>query len=92
MDEPEPLIAFARGLHQDVLEGLTREHDLARVLLAGLTPAEKEALRAWLPKALETLTPAEMKGVLKRASTDISFSSKGAQGLLRAAADELELP
>ena len=92
MHAPEPLIAFARGLHQDVLIALSSEHDLARELLSRLTPEETEAFRNWLPVALGALTPAELKGMLKRASTDIRFSSKGAQGLLRAAADELGLP
>ena len=92
MHEPAPLVAFARGLHQDVLVGLSSEHDLAQVLLSGLTPVEKAAFRDWLPMALETLTSAEMKGMLERASPDILFSSKGAHGLLRAAADELGLP
>lgn len=92
MHGPKSLVAFARGLHQDVMIGLSSEHDLARVLLSGLTPAEREDFRAWLPSALEKLTPAEMKGLLNRANTDIRFSAKGAYGLLRAASDELGLP
>ncbi len=92
MHKPAPLDAFARGLHQDVLIGLSNEYDLARALLSGLTPTEKEALRGWLPTALQTLTPAEFKGMLNRASTDIRFSSKGAHGLLRVAANELGQP
>ena len=88
----EPLLAFARGLHQDVMIDLSGLGDLAKALLSGLSPAEKQAFRDWLSKALRTLTPAEMKGMLNRANTSIGFSSKAAYQLLRAAADQLGLP
>lgn len=83
------LSAFARGLHQDVFIGLDGLEDLADLLLSNLSHAETEAFRLWLAKAVQTLTPSELKGILNRASPGIGFSSKGAYALLRAAADRL---
>lgn len=86
-----PLEAFARGLHQDALTGLSGYDDLARSLLSQLSEPEREAFRNWLPRALQTLSPSEMKGLLNRANTDLRFSSNAADRLLRAAAEQLGL-
>jgi hypothetical protein len=92
MIRQEPLLAFARGFHQDVMIGVIGLDALAAILLEGLSAAEKQAFRDWLSQALATLTPSEMKGMLNRANVSIGFSSKGAYALLRAAADQLGLP
>lgn len=89
MRRDEPLAAFARGLHQDVFVGLSGLEDLAELLLANLSPAETDAFRDWLAKALRTLAPYEMKTMLNRSNSSIGFSSKAAYSLLRTAADRL---
>jgi hypothetical protein len=92
MQKNEPLAAFARGLHQDVFVDLNGLDDLADLLLSNLSPTETEAFRRWLAKALRTLTPSELKGMLNRSNSSIGFSSKGAYELLRGAADRLGIP
>jgi hypothetical protein len=92
MARDEALAPFARGIHQDVMIGLTGLEDLAEELLSGMTPAEREAFRLWLAKALRTLTPAEMRSSLNRMKAPIGFSSKAAHALFRAVADRLDIP
>ena len=89
MNRTEPLLAFARGLHQDVLVESGDATSLAQNLLSYLTSAERDAFRYWLADALQKLTPAEMKGLLNGASSDLRFSSEGAHRLFRAAAKQL---
>lgn len=91
MSEEEPLAAFARGLHQDIMIGLNSENDLVRLLLAQMNAEETRAFRNWLQKSLGKFTPSELKGMLNRAArnTCIGFDSRGAYDILRAAADEL---
>lgn len=92
MKHVEPLRSFARGLHQDCMVGLSGLEELADELLANLSVAERAALREWLCEALQALTPAELKGLLNRASPSIGFSSNGAHQLLRITADRLRVP
>jgi hypothetical protein len=92
MLKQDPLIKFARGFHQDVMVGLRGLPDLAADLLENLSPADKQAFRLWLSRALAKYSPSELKGMLNRAQSSIHFSSGAAQALLRSAADELGLP
>ena len=66
-------------------------NELADQLLSYLTPTEQDAFREWLAEAVKKLTPAEMKGLLNRANSDIRFSSKSAHQLFRASAERLGL-
>ena len=88
----EPLLPFARGLHQDCMVGLHSLEELADELLSNLDETERAAFRNWLSKALAALAPYELSGLLNRASPSIGFSSEAAHQLLRAAADRLDLP
>lgn len=72
--------------------GLGGLEELADELLSNLTTDERAAFREWLVEALKALTPAELKGLLNRASPFIGFSSNGAHRLLRIAADRLDIP
>ncbi|CAA9366404.1 MAG: hypothetical protein AVDCRST_MAG68-4886 [uncultured Gemmatimonadetes bacterium] len=89
MQQPEAFRRFGRGIHQEiVLEAATVE-EIVRLLLSGLTAAERGELRAYISHLTATLTPAEIKGVLNRATFDAKFSTKGAAALLRAAQEQL---
>lgn len=90
MQQPEAFRAFARHTHQDIHLEASNLDELARFMLSGLAPEQRRDLRRYLDHLHATLTPAEMKGVLNRASTDLRFDTNAAAELLRRTADLLE--
>jgi hypothetical protein len=89
VQQPEAFRQFARHTHQDIHLEVSNLDELARFMLAGLDAGQRPGLRRYLDHLLATLTPAEMKGVLNRASTDLRFDTKAAAELLRRAAERL---
>ena len=76
-------------MHQDIgLEAGSLE-ELARLLVSSLRPEQRRELRPYIDHLTQSLTPAEMKGVLNRASRAVRFSPKAAEQLLAAAAERL---
>lgn len=67
--------------------------DPAKLAAAAIrsVPAEQHAeLLAFLRSTLESSTPAELKGLLNRASPDLRFTSQGAAALLAAVVTALQ--
>lgn len=90
MQQPEAFRAFARHTHQDIGLEVANLDELARFMLAGLDAGQRRDLRRYLDHLLATLTPAEIKGVLNRAGTDLRFNPKAAVALLRLATGRLQ--
>jgi len=89
--QPEAFRRFLRGFHDDIgLEAATTE-ELARLLMSGLTADQKRDLCGYISRLTARLTPAEIKGVVNRAAFDVKFSTKGANELLRAAREQLDV-
>jgi hypothetical protein len=81
---------LCRGLHQDVLLEADDPAKLAAAVVRSV-PAEQHAeLLAFLRSTLESSTPAELKGLLNRASPDLRFASKGAAAFLAAVVTALQ--
>ena len=59
-------------------------------MLYGLGAGQRRDLRRYFGHFLATLTPAEMKGVLNRASAELRFDTMGAAELPRRTAEQLE--
>lgn len=57
---------------------------LAAVAVRGVPPEQHLELLTFLRSTLERLTPAELKGLLNRASPDLRFAPKGAEAFLAA--------
>ena len=85
------LLAVGRSLHQDIDIGAKDETELARNVLALMSPAERTALREYLAITLPHSSASELKGKLNRITTNWRFSSKGAAVFLRSALSLLEL-
>jgi len=90
MRQPDVFRQFAQSLHQDVGLEVASVDELARLMLSGLDSGQRRALRGYIDHLRGSLTSAEIKGVLKRASFEVRFSAKGAADLLRATAEQLE--
>ncbi len=62
---------------------------LAAVVVRGVPPEQHRDLLVYLRSTLESSTPAELKGLINRASPDLRFASKGAEAFLAAVVTEL---
>lgn len=77
------------GLHQDALLLADDPARFAAVAVRGVPPEQHRDLLAYLRSTMESSTPAEMKGLINRASPDLRFASKGAEAFLAAVVTEL---
>lgn len=84
-----PLAVIGRRLHQDVLDEAAAPTDLARTVVASMSLDEREALRKWLEAAIDRCTPAELKGHLNRATSELRFGTKGAHTFLSSVLQQL---
>lgn len=88
----KPPIGFTRlceALHQDA--PLASGHALAVHCLAFVATPEKPQLVNYL-RQISGMPNAELKGLLNRSATDISFESKGARSFIDALLAELDKP
>ena len=63
--------------------------ELAAVAVRGVPPEQRPVLLAYLQSTLASSTPAELKGLLNRASPDMRFAPKSAVAFLAAVVAEL---
>jgi len=80
---------LCRGLHQDALLEADDPPKLAAVAVRGVPPEQRPVLLAYLQSTLASSTPAELKGLLNRASPNMRFTPKGAVAFLAAVFDAL---
>lgn len=73
-----------RGLHQDALLLADDPAELAAVAVRGVPPEQQPVLLAYQRSTLASSTPAELKGLLNRASPDMRFTPKSAVAFLAA--------
>lgn len=90
MSNEDALMALGQYLHQDAATDASSEADLARNVIALMSKSERAALMTYLASALDRFSPSELKGKLNRATTDLRFTSKGADAFLRAAFSQLD--